>query len=415
MNFSSWSFGIGIFVATSVCASERTLSLQDILSAAESTAPAILLERLEAKATRASGWAGAQGAFPELGLEGGMRSEREKQIRNDEFYYAYARYEIGLKEISEMKTALAQRDFGEISERVAQARAIRALIGDFLRALSLQRQIELKEADLAVAEKQILAAQKRISAGLAAESDILEFRMHQNALQNDLRLLRLDVESSLQDLQRLLGFTGKISGLTYEMKNSSDLPSEEEAWTSALSSNLELAQYRLRARQAEGESQAALGAFLPRVSAEGLYGKLQDSDFGESRKNSWSVVGKLTVPIFNGGASAHRLSQKRAEADRAQMAALLEENRLKDRLRSAISKSRALSEKLSAEEKNLKDTQKYFDLVTSEYRRGVKGSPDLASATDKLFDAHWRVFETWRDLVLSKVDLAWLQGKDISL
>jgi len=52
-------------------------------------------------------------------------------------------------------------------------------------------------------------------------------------------------------------------------------------------------------------------------------------------------------------------------------------------------------------------------MVMSEYRRGVKNSPDVASATDKLFEARWRLFETKIELSLGTAELLAMQGKSL--
>jgi len=391
---------------------DGAVSLADIIHTAKDFAPVVLLENLEARSLRAKGWSGVGRVLPEIGVEGGGRSNRESEKRSDLFYYGYARYELSLSEIAELKAGLARKDLGSVVAQVAKAKALRTLAAEFFKALSLQKQIELKEADFTVANKQTVTAKRRVSEGLATESDILEFQMHQNALENDLRGLKVDLEFELLDLQRISGFPNKIHSLAYKINDPTQEVDLEAATNGALSANLELAKIEADARVARAEKLAAWGEFLPRLSAEALYGKMLETDFIESRKNSWAVVGKVTIPIFNGASSVNKVIEKSAEAQRAELLLSLETARIKDKIGSLISKQKEYSAKLKGEQENLRSTQKYFDLFSSEYRRGVKNSPDLASAADKLFDAKWRVFETWRDLTLTVIDLQWIQGKD---
>ncbi len=393
----------------------KSVSLSDVVRSAEESAPVVLLERLESKAFRAQGLSQVGSILPELGLEGGARSNREAEKRNDHFYYAYARYDLSLKVIAELKSGLAKKELGNVDQKLAKARAIQALVVEYFRVLSLQKEIELKEGDLSISDKQLTAARKRVEGGLATESDLLEFQMHQNEFRNELRTLKVELELGYQEIQRLSGLKEKPTSLVYEIIDPSISANEAEVLEAAIRMNPELAKIKADAGIATAEKLSAYGEFLPRLSAEAQYGKLQETDFVESRKNSWAVVGKITLPLFNGGSSASRVSEKTAEAERAHLLFQLQTTRLKDQVRALINRQTQLSEKLKGEQENLKATQKYFDLVMSEYRRGVKNSPDVASATDKLFSAKWRVFETWRDLTLAVVELQLIQGKEWKL
>lgn len=408
-------FGFGLLAGLNVRAEPqetRPASFSEILKSGGDSSPAILLERLEASALRARGLSGIGRVFPELGVEGGGRSDREKEKRNALFYYGYARYELGLSEIGELRAGLARKDLGNLSLKMARAKGLQALSIEFFKALSIQKQIELKEDDFSAADKQIGAAKKRVDAGLATESDVLEFRMHQSVLKNDLRGLKIDLDLAFRELERIGGLNFKISNLKYEISDPVESLQLDGALKSALSNSVELEKKKLERTLAVAEKLSAWGRFLPRLSAEANYGKLQETDFVESRKNSWAIVGKVTIPLFNGGSSFRKIQEKNAEADRAELLLALESTRLRQLVGSLVVRQKELSQKLKGEKENLDFTQTYFDLVVAEYRRGVKNSPDVASATDKLFEAKWRIFETWRDLSLAVIELNVVQGKE---
>ncbi len=389
----------------------RSVGLQELLQGVESKSPEFKLQRLEAEALRRQAQSGYGKILPELGVEGGGRSSREKEKRNDIFYYGYARYELGLGDIAELRASFNRSELGELAQRQAGIRAQLAVISAYYRVLAMQKQLTLKMNDFSFADKQLAAARKRVDAGLATDSDILEFKMHQRALENDLRILKKEFELELRELERTAGLGRFITSVNEDFIFREDSGSFDQVWNVIAKENLELKRAKVEAIASKTEKVSALGEFLPRISAEGQYGKLMETDFVESRKNSWEVVGKVTIPLFNGGSSWKRYQEKAAVADRALLSASQEEARLRNFAQNLYEKNLELKEKLKGEEENVGFAEKYFEMVMSEYRRGVKNSPDVASATDKLFEARWRLFETKIELSLGTAELLAMQGK----
>ena len=56
-------------------------------------------------------------------------------------------------------------------------------------------------------------------------------------------------------------------------------------------------------------------------------------------------------------------------------------------------------------DKKLVNSQKYFDLTLGEYKRGIKNSPDLVGATDRLFLAKKKKYELLKELEALKVKI----------
>jgi len=390
-----------------------SVGLHELLQVVESKSPEFKLQRLEAEALRRRAQGGYAKILPELGVEGGGRSSREREQRNDIFYYGYARYELSLGDIAQLRTSFNRSDLGALAQRQAGIRAHLAIISAYYRVLAMQKQLALKMNDFNFADKQLAAARKRVNAGLSTDSDILEFKMHQRELENDLRILKKEFELELRELERTAGLGRSVTSVNEDFIFKEDASSFDQIWSVIAKENFELRLAKVEAIAAKSERVSALGEFLPRISAEGQYGKLMETDFVESRKNSWEVVGKVTIPLFNGGSSWNRYQEKSAIADRASLSASQEEARLRNVAQNLYEKILELKEKLNGEVENVGFAEKYFEMVMSEYRRGVKNSPDVASATDKLFEARWRLFKTKIELSLGTAELLAMQGKSL--
>ena len=68
-------------------------------------------------------------------------------------------------------------------------------------------------------------------------------------------------------------------------------------------------------------------------------------------------------------------------------------------------KAAELSQLYKINEFRLVNSQKYFDLTLAEYRRGIKNSPDLVTATDRLFSSKKRKYEILKELELLKLKI----------
>ncbi len=403
------------FVMTSIALhAEESLKLIDVLKQARSQSPELQLRKLETLAQIRDAQSNYGKLFPELGLEGGHRTSEEREKRNYHFYYAYGRYELGLQEIYELKAALAKRRLAERETELIRSRLEQVVAEHFFEAALRQEHIKLKEEDLKLSDQQLKTARRRVDGGLATNTDLLEFQLHQQELQNDLELLRQELVARLRELERISGISSGLGKLdaAFPLPPTS-LPSEDEMWALVSAKNLELSSVRAEAEVARAEKNKSLGGWLPRFGVEAQYGKLLETDFVDSRKNSWEVVGKVTLPLFSGSSTLREYQSKSAEAERAEVKRVQEEIKVRNAFKNLLELITRLRLKLNGEQANVKTSEAYYNSVMSEYKRGVKNSPDVASATDKLFESKGRLLETQKALSATYLELLVLQGQTL--
>ncbi len=391
---------------------ESGISFKQLIDVAHTKSPDVQIANLETRARISESRSSYGRLAPEIGVEGGARSNREMEKRNDLFYYGYARLELSLKEIFDLKAALHRKDAAELERSQITAKTERVLADLFYAAVLLQEQVSLRKEDIELTEKQIAQAKKRVSGGLATDTDLLEFAMHQQEARNDLEVLEQELQRELRELERFSGLN-KIEKLSADFIAPKVAPNFDEVWARVQNSNLELRKAKSESGVARSEKSSVLGAYLPKLSAEAQYGKLMETDFIESRKNSWAVVGKVTVPLFNGLSSWNQYQAKSYESEKASVSEAQTTVRLKNLTSHLIEKIERLKRKVDGETANVSTASKYYQAVVSEYRRGVKNSPDMAGATDKLFAAKLRLLETERDLSITTMELLALQGKSL--
>jgi outer membrane protein TolC len=396
-----------LFLSNKTIASE-SYSLSELEKLAEMKSFEVQELRSAASAARLSAYARLGDFSPEIGAEGNWRYNQESEKLRDLSYYAYGKWNV-FRGFSDFKRWSAAQDLN----RTAQIKADRVvrevhltLRKAYIDVHLTQSLIELTQEHFQLSESQIQMARKKISGGLATEADLYDFNIHQTALKSDKELQQIELAEKWQNLEQIVGQaldrTRSLS--TPEPLEIPDSPTED--WvTSALSTSDTMLNAQIAESHASADKWGAFGQLMPTADLEVKYGKLFESDFGESRKDSWAIVGTVSIPIFDGfkrlneaRAKSYDLDQARVESRRAQLQVTNSTNLL-------VQKVQSLTTRIALEENRLKQSQKYYEITLSEYRRGVKNSPDLASASDRLFDTKQAVIQLRRDLDSAKVDL----------
>jgi outer membrane protein len=119
-----------------------------------------------------------------------------------------------------------------------------------------------------------------------------------------------------------------------------------------------------------------------------------------------AVMLKVSIPLFSGLETVYGRQGKFSEVAKSELAATRIRQEMKVQLDSAISRLRSIEERLNLEEKNIERSTKYYKITLNEYKKGVKNSPDVAGAAERLFDARLRNLEFRRDFYLTKLAIA---------
>lgn len=353
--------------------------------------------------------------LPELGLEGGWRGNTEKEKKYDTSYYGYARYNIfrGYRDLFSIQIASKEEEFLKFKENRMLAkigRQIASVYYDVIFTRSLQ---DLREEDYQITEEQIKIAKRKAAGGLTTNADLYEFELHQNQIKGEISQLEQEAREKERSLKRLVGFD-ENENLTLKgqiPETQTNLESEEELLKKAFASNETFRESQRDYHISEYEAKSSAGAWLPSINVEAQYGKLAETDFRSSHRDSWLVGAVVTFPIFTGFGGIADARSKSANIERSSIS--LERTRLdlQNEIRSLREKIVSLKERLKLERQRKEQSKKYYQVTLSEYKRGVKNSPDLEGATDKMFESRAKELEILKDLQQSSLRLQELTGE----
>jgi len=250
-------------------------------------------------------------------------------------------------------------------------------------------------------------ADRRIRRGLAAQTDRLEFEIQASQLSEDRESA---AHSELQLRLRLGALLGFAEGGEIETPLAIEHLHDESLLTHSFDpdAHREAAALRAQRDKARAESRSASLWWAPSLDAyAGKYMyTLRDRDYlSASLRDDFAVGAKLGLRLFDGGAERAEARAKGLEADG-------EEKRLAQRRADLKARVRIIEEDLKhdhelvhfAEERILM-SRRYFNSTLEEYDRGVKNSPDVLAAAQRLFGYERQLAERRRDYQLTKTGL----------
>jgi outer membrane protein len=348
--------------------------------------------------------------FPELSLEGGpLRSRLEQKKTSGTALFGKADWNLfrGGADWAAVEKAGIRREHSELRLRSGRARALAEVEVAYYEMLFLLESIALKESALAMNEEQKRIARRKKASGLTSETDVIEFDLREATLRSDLRLLSQERDEKARELAVLAGRDTPIYVKGHLEKASLSLSKEVALGRLQETETLEAV---TELRLAEKDRQIARSRFLPSVNLEARYGRLADKDKVYSGGDNYTLFLSFSLPLFSGLSTYHDaksagfvISAREAAFDR-------ESRKSRALVDDLFSRMEAVSERLVLEEKNLSRSENYYKLTLDEYRRGVKNSPDMVGASERLLGARIRNLEHRKELLVTKSRIQALSG-----
>ncbi len=260
-----------------------------------------------------------------------------------------------------------------------------------------------EELKLTLTQKQM--ASKKVSAGLTSTVDNLEFQLHESEIQIEQRQINQQHEEAHQQFIKIYGEDipdsrlgqldfSPISIIDHLLKTIAPLNVED---------TVDFQKSKLIEEQLESVKKEIKSEFLPSVDFTYSVGRLTPSEVSPLKFNENKLAVHLTIPLFSGFDTYYKTKAASLSLQAAQHA----KNQRRNDVISYFAKLKIqlfeLNQLFQINEIKLVKSQSYFDMTLSEYRRGIKNSPDLVSATDRLYSTKKKRLEILKDLETLKV------------
>jgi outer membrane protein TolC len=404
--------GIAVFgtlTASRLMAGEIPLTADKLRGFLEEKSANVSAARLDLSAARDREGGLRRSFLPSLELRGDTGVSRGESAgwRNESAYGLELKanlYRGGRDQIrGEIRDIETKRRVNQVkvvmSEELDRARTV------YWQILYLREKLALLNTSLEINKQNLNGAQKRIRSGVAANSDRFEFEIKEADLKRLISLANVQFANDTEELKVILG-VDKDSRLTFPETfvhdHASAVP-ESGGQLEFLFKDDELQgeQYLLAAREQER-------VWWPNLDVFASLDKDVSAPEGGSRKinglgpTKLSMGLRATVSLPAGMESQREASALAHEASAAKLVAAHKERMMTAHVTAESAQLKALHDQVHETEQNIARAERYYKLTQSEYARGVKNSPDVLGASDKLFDARHSRLETIRDFQVAR-------------
>lgn len=284
-------------------------------------------------------------------------------------------------------------------EQLEQARK------SYWEVIYLRELVRQYEDGLKVVGKNKSLALKRIQAGVATKSDRVEFDIKEVDLNQDVRSAQLAYEKELAHLKTLLNLPlSETLEITQSMEH-------DHEWRKLLKHNedehailLEADKKALERKRLEVKLESR--RWLPEVDAYALWlQKNQREDFDRTTREerTESALGvKATWALGGIWGSAVEKSALQGEMQAQESRLEFQRQELTSELHYEMKELEILDGLVHEADENIKRSENFYQMSTSEYQRGVKNSGDMLIASEKLVQSKLRKMKIIRDFNIAK-------------
>lgn len=347
--------------------------------------------------------------LPTINAVGGWQSNKTDsnvQTEKGTIGYIEAKYNLfnGFKDKSSINQKNADFNVSKI-EFLRKQRELRieltTLISEMLYLHKLQ---EVLADEYKVIQSQRKMAQKKVSAGLTGPVDNLEFDLKENEIQIETTQINQLHEEVHQKLVKLFGrelTDGEFSDISFQ--NYNELTTLNKKFD--YKENFTYKQIEQNLEKAKSEKNQERSEFLPKLDLTASVGRLTPSENTPVQFNENKYGVTLTIPLFSGLDTYYKVKSSNLNISGTEK--LLTQRRLDVESEFTILKNKIgeLGKLYKINEQKQDNAQKYFDLTLGEYRRGIKNSPDLVGATERLFSSRKKQYEILKELEALKIQI----------
>ena len=347
--------------------------------------------------------------LPELFLSGGIASEKLQEnfyeTEKGPFLFLGSKFNLyrggrdsGLNNKNFLELSSKKIEF-EIKKRELNISSFRI----FSEINLITKEIKLIEGELDNNKSQQKMAKKKLDAGLTSSIDLIDFDMKNDSISNEVEILVLKRETLQREFLSLSGRSVETDEVETILNSISSSGIDITKVNYENSPKLLLLKKQIDLSSINQES--VKGEYLPSIDVEAKWGHISPQEkFSNSPREHQAAV-SITLPLFNGFSTDYKFQQSIIESTQIKR----ELNQLEKDLKSMNDlelKKVELSKKiLTSLNHSLSQSIKYKDLTINEYKRGIKNSSDIISASDKKLELERKILETQSEILISQFTL----------
>lgn len=347
--------------------------------------------------------------LPELNLNGGFGLEKlqdnDYELEKGPFLYLESKLNLyrggrdsGLQKINELELSSMKL------EREIQIRNTSIASFKITSAINLiTKELKLIKEELNNNKSQKLMAQKKLNAGLTTSIDLIDFDLKDDALTNELDMLELKKETLKKELIALFGGNLSEPELDIMLVDSSDKTMTASA--SNYNNSVKIAHTKKQIDLSAVTQKNVKAEYLPSIDLEAKWGQITPHESFTKNSREYAFLVNVSFPLFSGFNTDYKFQQSVLESTQKEKALRQTETEEKSLFDLESKKIELAKKVLVSLNRSLAQSIQYKNLTVGEYKRGIKNSSDIISASDKKLEIERKILETQNELAISQITL----------
>lgn len=294
-----------------------------------------------------------------------------------------------------------------VAEQITEAHTV------YWNILFLRDSLKIIKEAKEINSNNLNSASRRIRSGVATETDRIEFEMKSVDLRQQEDFTTLKYKAQVNHLKLLLGIEDSA-----EVAFPEELRHEHD-WQGMVKHTEQdhdflVKTFELLSQELEIEGTELKRSYWPRLDVFAAWNQYnqREEDFVDAADRKESVVGiKLSLSLFDGLSAYREGNALNAQSKAAALEANYRKREIENHLHDEMAELKLLHEQVHDAEENIKRSEKYYRSTLSEYSRGVKNSPDVLSASEKIYAMKVKRIDIVHQFQISKFHLLAKLGK----
>lgn len=261
-------------------------------------------------------------------------------------------------------------------------------------------------------DKNLKNAQKRINAGLATNTDLLDFKQQQIQLSQELENLTFEQGQVSRLIATLLG-KDPSEMIQVDFVNAHPEHHQGDNLPVNSKTSLFVKKANLLSEVAKIDQEKAKRWWTPSFDlySYALRFTQKEREYPEpGQRNDVAVGFKISMPIFDGGEGIREAEASASLARAKESEARAKQLEIEREMQDAVKRLDLAHDLIHGAEENAKIMSDYRHGVLSEYSRGVKNSPDVFQASQRWIEAKTKFAEIKKNYQFARADALYLVG-----
>lgn len=325
---------------------------------------------------------------------------------------------VKLNELSEQQAELSEAEIANsIHERIAQL---------YIQILYMREAIEVNKASLETSKKNEERGREMVEVGKMSKADLSQLTAQRASDEYSI----VEAESQLSNyklqLKQLLEITDDEefdikTPSTTESQALADIPGLQNVYEAAISARPEIQNAQLALKSSDLSISIAKAGQKPTVSMTGGLGTSTNSlsglGYGDQLKTNFdaSVGASLSMPLFDQRQTKTNISKARIQKEQALLDLQDKQKQLYQTIEGYWLDAMTNQQKYRSATATIESEQQSYDLLSEQFRLGLKNIVELMTGKDRLLTAQQNQLQSKYMTILNQQMLSFYQGKGLNL